>query len=84
MKLAPETKGEQEMAGTPDGRRILLHRYSHYDTLTRSVMNCAEHLGLSGEDTMVLLAFEALRDRERLLDAALNHYMLLPPLPLTV
>lgn len=49
----------EEMGGNP-------HGYSPVQLLTRHVMEYSRHSGLSGEDTMTLLAYEALCQLEQL------------------
>ena len=73
--INPKTVDEVMDAQTPDGMRRRINRYSREDPLVKAVLDMAYHRGFSGEDTMTILAFEALRQRERLMDHALNEAM---------
>lgn len=73
-KLKPESAKETEEAQTPQGMRKRLRQYARDDALTRNVWMMAQHHGLSGEDEMTVLAYNALVQlealREQLLDEA--------------
>jgi len=60
------------VATTTNEMRIEINRVSRYDPLIYHSLMAAEHLGLSGEDKYVILAYNALRDlaviKQRLMD----------------
>ena len=73
-----------EEVKTIEGMRKRIQEYARYDSMTRAVMDTAYHRGLSGEDTMTMLAYHALCSREKLFDAALERsYLDMPPLIIT-
>ena len=74
--LNPTTAKEIEECATIQGMRARLNQYSYHDPLTRAIFNSAHYQGLSGEDKMTWLAFEALKFRERYMDDALETAML--------
>ena len=82
MDLDPKTKDEIEDCLTPDGMRRRLFKYSFSDALTRNVYDMSKYRGLSGEDTMTVLAFEALRRLEKLTDQHLEFVMTNPMPPI--
>ena len=73
FKLKPTTAVEITEVATIEGMRKRLWQYAQYDGLTRHLFNSARYRGLSGEDTMAWLAYEALLDRERLVDSVQQH-----------
>ena len=77
FNIDPKTEEERKQCEPVAGMRQRIQRYSEEDSLTRSITRAAYHLGLSGEDTMTWLAFEALRRIEHmeqlLLDHKINH-----------
>lgn len=54
-----------EDAHTPDEMRRALLEFSRNDPLVHKVLNAGRHQGLSGEDTYVLLAYNALKERNQ-------------------
>ena len=72
MKLRPETAEEIEDCTTPDGMRRRLFKYGFSNPLVRNVVDSSRMRGLSGEDTMTWLAFEALKRAERLQEITLE------------
>jgi uncharacterized protein HemY len=48
--------------------------YSRHDTLTASIMAYGYNNQLSTEETAIMLAYEALKKSERLLEALLNYH----------
>jgi hypothetical protein len=57
---------EQVMAAeTPEQMRSELFRLRHYDALVRSVMDAADYSGMSSEDKYTMLAYHAMKDRNR-------------------
>jgi len=56
----PETAAGVIEAGTIDGMRAAIRRGSYDSALIRASLMAAEHRGLSGEDTYVMLAYHAL------------------------
>jgi hypothetical protein len=57
---APRTAEETIRANTPDGMRAAIFKGSHESPLIRTCLQKAQYAGLSGEDTYVLLAYQAL------------------------
>jgi hypothetical protein len=78
MNLTPTNDHDAEECQFPRGIRRRLHEYSHHDQLTRAVFISAEAQGLSGEDTMTLLAFEALKRLQILEDRQIDIAMRSP------
>lgn len=62
--------------------RKRLWKYSLHDSLVKTVFDTARYRGLSGEDMMTILAFEALRQREKLMDDMLDRAMREPMPPI--
>ena len=62
--LEPRTAQEVTECETPNGIRQRLMRCSYENPLVRAVYCAADAAGLSGEDRMTVLAFEALRRLE--------------------
>lgn len=77
-KLEPQTKEEARECETIEGMRKRLNRYSRVNPMTRAVFDAAHYRGLSGDDTMTWLAFEALRRLERLEGLMLEQAMRSP------
>ncbi len=77
-KLEPQTEEETKECETIEGMRKRLNRYSRVNPTTRAVFDAAYYRGLSGDDTMTWLAFEALRRLERLENLMLEQAMLSP------
>jgi len=71
-KLTPITAKEVSEVETIQGKRKRINDFSHYDPLVRAVFNSAYAQGLSGEDTMTLLAYAALIEYERMREIALE------------
>lgn len=63
MRLKPETAKEITDCEIPDGMRRRLWEYAHRgdEPMVKAVFYAAEIRGLSGEDKMTILAFEALK-----------------------
>lgn len=80
--LEPRTAEEINECATPNGMRKRLWRYSYEHPLTRAIFQASDAQGLSGEDRMTWLAFDALRRLEKLENEALNYAMLNPAPPL--
>ena len=59
-------------ASTPEEMRAEIFRLSHYDPLVRSVRDAANYSGRSAEDHYTLLAYHALRERNKLQSLMLN------------
>lgn len=66
MKLEPKTAEEVNECATPQGMRKRLNLYSRHNPLVRACYDKAFYSGLSGEDLMTWLAFEALKRVESL------------------
>ena len=82
--LNPQTAKEIEECATIQGMRARLNLYSHYDPMTRSIFDSAHYRGLSGEDMMTWLAFEAMKFRETVMDKQLTDLMLNPMPPIVI
>jgi len=84
MKLKPETAAEITECADPRGMRKRLMEYSYRgnEPIVRAVLEAAKHRGLSGEDTMTLLAFEALKGMELYKSMVIESAMLNPNPPL--
>lgn len=82
-KLEPQTDEEKKECETVEGMRRRLQLYGRENPMVKVVFDAAYYRGLSGEDTMTWLAFEALRRIEQLERLLLNDAMLRPP-PLAV
>lgn len=79
FKLKPTTAEEINECADPRGMRKRLHQYSYRGgrmPLVRAVYRMAEAHGLSGEDLMTWLAFEALKALEDHYDARIEAAML--------
>ena len=76
MDLNPKTAEEVKDCETPDGMRRRIQQYSREDPMVRQVLDMARYHGLSGEDTYTILAFNALRDRERFMDQVMEWHVL--------
>lgn len=68
MKLKPETAQEVNDCADPRGMRKRLQEYAYRggEPMVKMVLDSARYQGLSGEDTMTWLAFEALKGLEYL------------------
>lgn len=83
-KLEPQTAEEVKEAETPEGMRRRLVEYARDDSLTHHVFCVRYARGLSGEDTMTLLAYHALLERERFREHLLEFYNTQPAPRITV
>lgn len=78
MKLKPETAQEITECAELRGMRKRLHEYAYRggEPLVKAIFDSARYQGLSGEDTMTWMAFEALQQLERykgmVVDAAMR------------
>ena len=59
-------------ASTPKEMRSEIFRLSYYDPLVRSVRDAANYSGMSAEDHYTVLAYNALRERNKLQSLMLN------------
>ena len=75
-KLKPETPDKIREAETIQGKRKHIYELAYHDALVRRVLDMARHEGLSGEDTMTVIAYYALIEKERITDAYLENIML--------
>jgi len=83
MSIKPETAQEIKECAEIQGMRKRITEYGYRgDALTRNVLESARYQGLSGDDTMTWLAFEALKRAEQLEDMVLSQAMLRPPAPI--
>ncbi len=80
MPLKPETAEEVTECADPRGmrKRLLEYSYRGDEPIVRAIFDAARARGLSGEDTMTWLAFEALQGMERFKGMVLNDAMLRP------
>lgn len=78
MKLKPETAEEITDCATPDGMRRRLQQYAYRggEPMVKVVFDMARYRGLSGEDMMTVLAFEALKGLEHINGLLLKEAML--------
>lgn len=74
-KLRPETAEELKQSCDPRGIRRRLAEYSYDNPLVHAVFSGARAQGYSGEDTMTVLAYEALLRLEQYEEAALHDVM---------
>lgn len=81
MKLKPVTVAEVSDTATPEGMRRRLNQYSRSNPMVRAIFDSAHYRGLSGEDKMTWLAYEALLAKEKYEDLLLEHTMLFPSQP---
>jgi len=82
--ITPRTAEETKETETCDGMRKRIFRYAYEDALTRAVMDIARFNGMSGDDTMVLLAYQALVSREKLMDECYEAALFAMPKPIIV
>ena len=79
MNIKPETAQEVTECADPRGMRKRILEYGYRgDSMTKAILDAARYRGLSGEDTMTWLAFEALKKAELLEDTVLEEVMLSP------
>ncbi len=80
MPLKPETAEEANECADPRGMRKRLVEYSYRgdEYMVKAIFDAARARGLSGEDTMTWLAFEALQGMERYKRMVLDDVMLRP------
>jgi len=71
-------------ATTPREMRAEIFRLLRHDPLIRSVMDTADYNGMAAEDRYTLLAYYALKERNRLREMVLEQAMLRPPPPFLV
>jgi len=77
MSINPETAQEIKECRGIQGMRKRITEYGYRgDALTRNVLDSARCSGLSGDDTMTWLAFEALKRLEHFEDMFLTETML--------
>ena len=78
MKLKPETAQEINDCATPDGMRRRLREYSFRggESMVKAIFASADYRGMSGEDKMTWLAFEALQVLERFKELVMERAML--------
>ena len=83
MKLKPETAQEVTECADPRGMRKRLNEYAHRggEPMVKAIMEAARYQGLSGEDAMTWLAFEALKGLEYMKEMHLERLMLDPKPP---
>jgi len=82
MNIKPETAEEVTECADPRGMRKRILEYGYRgDSMTKAILDSARYRGLSGEDTMTWLAFEALKKAEHLEGLILNDTMLRPAAP---
>ncbi len=83
MKLKPTTAKEITECADPRGMRRRLTEYSYRggEYMVKAIFDAARMRGLSGEDTMTWLAFEALNALEDLKARFIDEAMLRPAPP---
>lgn len=59
-------------ATTPTEMRAELYRLRHFDPLVRAVFDAADYGGSSAEDRYTMLAYYAMRDRNKVMETALE------------
>ena len=77
-KLKPETAEETKAVETIEGMRQRIREYARDDNLVYHVLRTAEMRGLSGDDTMTMLAYHALLERERFRDLVMEDVLSRP------
>ena len=84
MKLKPETAAEVNEVATVQGMRKRLNEYAYRggNPMVKAIMDSARYRGLSGEDMMTWLAYEALIGYEHLQGLILEDAMRSPHPPL--
>ena len=80
MTLKPETAEEVTECADPRGmrKRLLEYSYRGGEPMVKAILDSARYRGLSGEDTMTWLAFEALKGLEDLKARFIDDMMLRP------
>lgn len=80
MKLKPHTAAEVTDCATPDGMRRRLQEYAYRggEPMVKAIFDQARYSGMSGEDTMVWLAFEALKGLEHFKGLVIERAMIDP------
>lgn len=73
-KLKPETAEEVKEVETVEGMRKRIMDYARDDSMTNYVLQHAHHRGLSGDDTMTILAYQALLERESFREMVLEFH----------
>lgn len=76
--LKPESQEDVKLAETINGKRALIRRYGWHDNLVHRILTLAEREGWSGEDTMTMIAYHALLEREEMREMLVNHAMTTP------
>ena len=85
MSINPETAQEVTECAEIQGMRKRITEYGYRgDALTRSILDSARYRGLSGDDTMTWLAFEALKRAEYFEGLVLSEAILRPPAPIII
>ena len=59
-------------AETPNEMRAELNRLKYFDPLVKNVFALADYSGLNAEDRYVILAYRAMRDRNKALEMTLE------------
>ncbi len=83
-KLKPANDVERKEAETVEGMRKRIRKYARDDALVHSILETGRWNGLSGDDTMTMLAYYALLEREQFRDMVLEQTMLNPMPPLFI
>ena len=86
MRLKPESAEEVNECADPRGMRKRIIEYSYHgnEVMVKAILDAARYRGLSGEDTMTWLAFEALQGMERFKEILLDNAALIPNAPLFI
>lgn len=64
--------GQVKDATTTEEMRAELYRLRHFDPLVRAVFDAADYAGMSAEDRYTMLAYHAMRDRNKVMETALE------------
>ena len=83
FNIQPKTAEDIQDSSTIQGIKDRIRRYALHDNLTMNVLRIADIHELSWEETVTLLAFQALCQRESLLDVQLD-YILTNPNPMFI
>ena len=65
-------------ASTPEEMRAEIFRLSHYDSMVRNCRDAANYRGSSAEDYYTMLAYYALKDRQKFMGMVLDQAMIDP------
>ena len=75
-QFAPATAQDVTECATIEGMRKRIQQYARHEPMVRAVYDSCYYEGRNGEDTMTMLAFHALLDRERFKKLLLDQSMM--------